>query len=77
MAQTPFIRYCVLETTFIDYLFSFFPILLNIIYLFIFSCAGSSLLCGLSLAAASGGYSLVVVCWLPVVLASLAVAHGL
>ena len=34
-------------------------------YLFIFGCAGSSLLCeGLSLVAASRGYSLVVVCGL-------------
>ena len=32
---------------------------------------------GLSLVAASGGYSLVVVCWLPIALASLAVAPRL
>ena len=39
--------------------------------LFIFGCAGSSLLLGLSLVTASGGYSPVVVCWLLVAVAPL------
>ena len=43
----------------------------------IFGCAGSSLLHGLSLVAVSGGYSLVAVCRLLVVGASLLVEHGL
>ena len=42
-----------------------------------FSCAGSSLVRGLSPVATSGGCSLVAVCWLPVALASLAVAPRL
>ena len=46
-------------------------------YLFIFGCAGSLLLHGLSLAAVRRGYSLVVMCGLLVALASLVVGHGL
>ena len=43
------------------------------IYLFIFGCAGSSFaVCRLSLVAASRGYSLVVVCGLLIVVASVA-----
>ena len=41
------------------------------VYLFIFGCIGSSLLCGLSLAVASDGSSLAVVNGLLVVVASL------
>ena len=41
------------------------------IYVFIFGCAGSSLLDGLSLVAARGSYSLVVVCGLLIAVASL------
>ena len=40
------------------------------IYFIYFCCAGSSLPCGFSLVAASGGYSLVVVCGLLIVVAS-------
>ena len=43
----------------------------------IFGCAGSVLLRGLSLVAARGGYSLVVVCKLLSVMASLVAEHGL
>ena len=45
--------------------------------LFIFGCAGSSLLLGLSLVTASGGYSPVVVCWLLVAVAPLVAEHRL
>ena len=45
--------------------------------LFIFGSAGSSLLSGLSLVAASGGYSLVAMCRLLIVVASLIVKHML
>ena len=48
---------------------------LNII--FIFHCARFSLLHGLSLAAVSGGYSLVVMDRFLIVVASLVVVHGL
>ena len=40
-------------------------------------CAGFSLLCGLSLVAASGGYSVVVVCGLLTVVASPVAEHRL
>ena len=43
----------------------------------IFGCVGSSLLRGLSLVAASGGYSLFAVCGLLIEVASLVVEHGL
>ena len=46
-------------------------------YLFIFGCAGSSLLHGLSLVVVSRGYSLVAVCGLLTALASLVAEHGL
>ena len=46
-------------------------------YLFIFGCAGSSLLRGLSLVAVSRGYCLVVMCGLLVAMPSLVVEHGL
>ena len=50
----------------------------NIFYLFSFGCAGSCfLLCGLSLVAVSGGYSLVVVDGLLTAVASLVAEHGL
>ena len=49
----------------------------NFVDLFCFSCAGSSLLCGLSLVAASRGYSEVAVLGLLTAVASLAVEHGL
>ena len=45
--------------------------------LFIFGCTGSSLLCGLSLAAVSRGCSLVAVHGLPIAVASLVAEHGL
>ena len=45
--------------------------------MFIFGCAGSSLLHGLSLVAESRGYSLVVVCRLLIAVASLVLEHGL
>ena len=54
------------------------PFILKIIlfvYLF-FGCAGSSLLCGLSLVVERGGYSLVV-CGLLIVVVSLVVDHKL
>ena len=50
---------------------SFFLFKVYYYYLFIFGCCGSSLLCGLSLVVARGGYSLVVVCGLLIVTASL------
>ena len=44
----------------------------------IFGCSGSSLLLGLfSLFAVSSGYSVVVVLWLLIVMASLVAEHGL
>ena len=43
---------------------------------FFFDCTGSSVLVGFSLVAASGGYSLVAVCGLLIVVASLVVEHG-
>ena len=49
----------------------------NFTYLFIFGCAGSSLLCWLSLVAASGGHSLVVVCGLLSAVAFIVAEHGL
>ena len=45
--------------------------------LFIFGCAGSSLLCGLSLVAVSGDAYLVAVCWLLIVVAFLVMEHQL
>lgn len=39
---------------------SFFLFKVDYYYLFIFGCCGSSLLCGLSLVVAGGGYSLAV-----------------
>ena len=48
-----------------------------LIILFIFGCAGSLLLHGLSLAVAGQGYSLVVVCGLLIVVASIVVEHRL
>ena len=45
-------------------------------YLSIFGCAGSLLLCGLFLVAGSGGCSLVAVCGLLIVVASLGVEQG-
>ena len=48
-----------------------------LIILFIFGCAGSLLLHGLSLAVADQGYSLVVVCGLLIVVASIVVEHRL
>ena len=44
---------------------------------FFFDCTGSSVLVGFSLVAASRGYSLVAVCGLLIVVASLIVEHGL
>ena len=49
----------------------------NFIYLFIFGCAGSSLLCGLSLALGSGGPSPAAKVGLLTAMASLALEHGL
>ena len=46
-------------------------------YLFVYGSAGSWLLRGLSLVVESRGYFLVVVCGLPIVLASLVVEHRL
>ena len=46
------------------------------ICLFIYDCAGSSLLCMLSLAAASRGYCLAVVHGLFIAMASLVAQHG-
>ena len=46
-------------------------------YLFIFGCAGSSLLRGLSLVTASGGYSLIAVLGLLISMATLVVEHRL
>lgn len=43
--------------------------------LFIYGCAGSLLLHGLSLVAESKDYSLVVVCGLPIAVASLVTKH--
>ena len=52
--------------------------LFYIIYLFISGCAGSSLLCGLSLVMTSGGYSIVAVHGVSLAVASSFVAeHGL
>ena len=49
-----------------------------IVYLFIFGCAGSSLLLsGFSLIAVSGGYSLVAACWPLIVVASAFAEHKL
>ena len=48
------------------------------VYLFIiFGCAGSSLPCGLFSGCGQWGYSLVVVCGLLIVVASLVEEHGL
>ena len=47
------------------------------IILFIFGCAGSLLLCGLSLVLGTRGYSLAVAYRLLIVVASLAAKHGL
>ena len=47
------------------------------IILFIFGCAGSLLLCGLFLVAASGGYSLVAMNRPLIVVSSLVAEHGL
>lgn len=51
---------------------SWLPVLqyIKIAYLFIFGCAGSSLLHGLSLDAATRGYSLLAVCKLLIAVAS-------
>ena len=46
------------------------------ICLFVYDCAGSSLLCRLSLAAASRGYCLAVVHGLLIAIASLVAQHG-
>ena len=51
--------------------------LFKLFYLFIFGCAGSSLLCGLSLVAESESYSLVAVCRLLIVVASFVAEHRL
>jgi len=57
--------------------YTFFVLIyLKIFYLFIFGCAGSLLLCRLSLAVASKGYSLVVVLRLLIAVAFPVVAHG-
>ena len=48
----------------------------NFFFFFIFGCAGSSLLYGLSLVVTSGGYSLVKVPRLLIVVASLVAEHG-
>ena len=45
--------------------------------LFIFGCAGSSLLCGFSLVVPIRGYSLVLVCGILIVVASLVAERGL
>ena len=45
--------------------------------LFIFGCAGSSLLCGFSLVVPIRGYSLVLVCGIFIVVASLVAERGL
>ena len=47
------------------------------IYLFIFVCVGSSLLCGLSLVAASSALLFIVVRELLIAVASLVAEHGL
>ena len=48
------------------------------LFIYLFGCAGSSLLsAGLSLAAVSGGYSLVAVCGLLIAAASLVAEHRL
>ena len=52
-------------------------ILFNFIYLFIFGCAGSSLLCGLSSSCSEWGCSLIAAYGLLIVVASLVVEHGL
>ena len=49
---------------------------LKLIYLFTFGCAGSSLLCGLSLVVESEGYSLVAVRGLLIAVASLVAEHS-
>ena len=49
----------------------------NFVYLFIFGCAGSLFVQGLSLVVASRGYSLVAGCGLLMAVASLVVEHGL
>ena len=65
----------------ITFLFFFFflrsPVPLKL-FIYLFGCAGSSLLsAGLSLAAVSGGYSLVAVCGLLIAAASLVAEHRL
>ena len=52
-------------------------IFLLILYLFIFGCAGSSLLHGLFSGCSDGGYSLAVACRLLTVVASLVAEHSL
>ena len=47
-----------------------------VVFVLLFGCTGSLLLCSLSLAAESRGCSLVVVPGLPLVVASVVVAHG-
>lgn len=47
-----------------------FKKIFNLFYLFIYGCVGSLLLCGLSLVAASRGYSLLTVCRLLIAAAS-------
>ena len=59
-----------------DQLFFFFFFFFNI-YLFIFGCAESLLLCGLFSHSASGGNSLVAACRLLIVVSSLTVEHRL
>ena len=49
----------------------------KIIFLYLFLTALSLHCCGLSLVAASGGYSLIVVCGLLIAVASLVAEHGL
>ena len=56
------------------FLWGFLPF--PIIYLFIFGCAGCSLLRGLSLAAASGGCPLAAVCGLLIAVAPLLQSRG-
>ena len=54
-----------------------FVCLLIFIYLYIFGCAGSSLLCRFSLVEESWGYFLVAVLGLLIAVASLVAEHGL
>ena len=59
------------------YLFIYFLNFIYLfIYLFIFGCAGSSVH-GLSLVAASGDYSFIMVCRLLIAVVSLVAEHGL